>query len=140
MGAKNNESKNTKNQTPKGGLEVGNKYTILSEIDKALGVDKPPAIEYSTLFSLQNKKVKIKWESWCSLLLAVFVEPYSDFNPPYLWFGLSRNPYGQYVERKKTNQSRFISQVKNNNSAAVRYTLPDGEQVLMNIVGRKGVR
>ncbi|KAL6075885.1 Transmembrane protein [Balamuthia mandrillaris] len=48
----------------------------------------------------------------------IFVEPYSDFAFPIIGgYGLSRNPYGH---------------------AAVRYTLPWGEEVVMNIVGLPG--
>src|SRR5690606_30443917 len=55
------------------GAEISNKYTILEEIDEALGVSKPPAVEY------------------------IFVQPYSDMSVPYLKFGFGRNPYGQYA-------------------------------------------
>jgi hypothetical protein len=74
-----------------GGSEISNKASVLAEIDRALGVNKPPAVEY------------------------IFVEPYADFGLPFSTYGFSRNPYGH---------------------AAVRYTLPNGEQKLMNIVGQ----
>jgi hypothetical protein len=73
------------------GSEISNKDSILQEIDEALGVSKPPDIEY------------------------IFVEPYSDFS--LAGIGIGRNPYGH---------------------AALRYTLPSGEQILMNIVGVPG--
>jgi len=72
-----------------GGQEIDNKHTILSEIDRSLGVTKPPAIEF------------------------IFVEPYASMKV-MPGVGLSRNPYGH---------------------AAIRYTLPDGTQKVMNIVG-----
>lgn len=76
-----------------GGPEIDNKNTILGEIDEALGVKKPPAIEF------------------------IFVEPYASWDVYVIQnLGLSRNPYGH---------------------AAIRYTMPDGTQKVMNIVGFK---
>lgn len=74
------------------------------------GVDKPPAVEY------------------------IFVEPYADFGLPFSSYGFSRNPYGQYAhQQSKTHRAPANC---NRFSAAVRYTLPNGEQKLMNIVGQ----
>lgn len=74
----------------RGGTEIANKDTILSDVDRALGRAKPPALEY------------------------FFVRPLSMLKAPRLRLGTGTNPYGH---------------------AAVRYTLPDGTQKLMNIVG-----
>lgn len=77
------------------GSEISNKDTIFSEIDKALGVSKPPALEY------------------------ILVMPFSSFFVPFLGFGINMNAYGH---------------------AAVRYTLPDGRGVVMNVEGKKDKR
>ncbi len=86
-------------------------------------MDKPPAVEY------------------------IFVEPYADFGLPFSSYGFSRNPYGQYERSSSspppppspfashTNHSCTCSSLRYP-SAAVRYTLPNGEQKLMNIVGQ----
>jgi len=76
--------------SPPGGSEITNKESVLGKIDRALGVQKPPAVEY------------------------IFVEPSAGFGLPFSSFGFSLNPYGH---------------------DAIRYTLPHGEQKLMNIVG-----
>jgi hypothetical protein len=87
-------------------------------------VDKPPAVEY------------------------IFVEPYADFGLPFSSYGFSRNPYGQYERSSSSSSpppppSPFTSTPTTHAptphyalSAAVRYTLPNGEQKLMNIVGQ----
>eukprot|EP01113_Clastostelium_recurvatum_P045622 TRINITY_DN7859_c0_g1_i2.p1 TRINITY_DN7859_c0_g1~~TRINITY_DN7859_c0_g1_i2.p1 ORF type:complete len:393 (-),score=51.15 TRINITY_DN7859_c0_g1_i2:72-1250(-) len=75
-----------------GGKEIDNKRTILSSIDAALGVKKPPAVEF------------------------IFVEPWLALGV-FKSFGLSINPFGH---------------------AAIRYTMPSGEQKVMNIVGVGG--
>jgi len=75
----------------KNGTEITNKSTVLEEIDKALNMPKPPAIEY------------------------IFVEPFMNWTLSYFsWIGFAGNYYGH---------------------AAVRYTLPTGESVVMNIEG-----
>lgn len=73
----------------KNGPEIVNKATVLAEIDRTLGVSKPPALE------------------------VIFVEPMSmvKFTDGS---GSGTNPFGHL---------------------AVRYTLPDGTQKVMNVVG-----
>ena len=70
----------------KGGPTIRNKDSILADVDRALGREKPPAIEY------------------------LFVAPFGSFEIFGIKFG---SPYGH---------------------SAIRYTLPDGTQVVMNIV------
>jgi hypothetical protein len=74
------------------GPEIANKSTILHEVDQALGLSKPPAVEY------------------------IFVRPLSmvEFGRNS---GTGTNPYGH---------------------ALARYTMPDGTQKVMNIVGAPG--
>lgn len=74
------------------GGEIANKASVLSELDKALGRSKPPALEY------------------------IFVSPLAVWKLP-TDSGSGTNPYGH---------------------AVVRYTLPGGEQKVMNIVGKPG--
>lgn len=69
-----------------GGVPIDNLDTILSEVDRALGRDSAPAVEY------------------------LFVSPFHSHNV----FGLSLgSPFGH---------------------AALRYTLPDGRSIVMNII------
>ena len=65
--------------------------TILGEVDKAVGVRKPPAIEY------------------------ILVRPHTLIKIPFTDIGIGYNTYGH---------------------AAVRYTMPDGTEKVMNINGR----
>ena len=66
----------------------------MSEIDSALGVKKPPAVEYCMYFFTFGTS-----ETSCLTgIPSVFVEPATDLCLPWLGFlGFSRNPYGQYV-------------------------------------------
>lgn len=73
------------------GTELANKGWVLPEVDRTLGVSRPPALEY------------------------IFVRPLSMLK--LFGRGTGTNPYGH---------------------AAVRYTLPSGEQKVMNIVGASG--
>jgi hypothetical protein len=75
------------------GTEIANKSSMLAEIDAALGVDSPPAVEY----------------------LLVLPPPLYWLPPPFSGFGLDWNNYGH---------------------SAVRYTLPTGEQKVMNIAAK----
>ena len=73
------------------GIEIANKDTLLKEIDHALGMSQPPALEM------------------------IWVRPFPMVK--ILNKGLGTNPFGHTL---------------------VRYTMPDGTQKIMNIVGVKG--
>lgn len=75
----------------KNGSPIANKDAILPAVDAALGVSRPPALEYIWVRPLATKKVA--------------------------GFKLGPNPYGH---------------------SALRYTMPDGTQKVMNIVGAAG--
>lgn len=67
------------------GPAIDNKSTVLGDVDRALGFDRPPAVEY------------------------ILVQPFAVLRLPLLGVGFALNYYGH---------------------AVVRYTRPNGEQVV----------